>query len=66
MAVNRVVLQHMSLNMLEEVDSYHLAPNTFHIDDDCNIFSPIEGNEEEFGTIMLSTSPDIMPRGSNR
>lgn len=65
MAVNRVVLQHMSLNMLEEVDSYHPASNSFNIDDDCNIFSPIEGNEEEFGTIMLSTSPDIMPRGSN-
>jgi hypothetical protein len=51
--------------MLEEVDSYQLASNSFHIEDDCNIFSPIEGKDEDFGNIMLSNSPDIMPRGSN-
>jgi len=63
MAVNRVVLQHMSLNMLEEIESYHPVSNSLNIDEDCNIFPPIESNED-FGTIMFTTSTDVMPRGS--
>jgi len=63
MAVNRVVLQHMSLNMLEEIESYHPVSNSLNIDEDCNLFPPIESNED-FGTIMFTTSTDVMPRGS--
>ena len=65
MAVNRVVLQHMSLNMLEEIESYHPVSNSLNIDEDCNIFPPIETNED-FGTIVFTTSTDVMPRGSKR
>jgi len=63
MAVNRVVLQHMSLNMLEEIESYHPVSNSFHLDEDCNIFPSIEAAEEDFETLAFSATTDVMPRG---
>ena len=66
MAVNRVVLQHMSLNMLEEIESCHPVSNSFHLDEDCNIFSSIEAAEEDFEALAFSATADVMPRGPTR
>jgi MAP kinase interacting serine/threonine kinase len=50
MAVNRVVLQHMSLNMLEEIEPYHSASNSFSPDEGSNAASTNETSNEEFST----------------
>ena len=61
MAVNRVVLQHMSLNMLEEVEPYLPVSNSFYVNEDSNMPSFNETKQDEFSS-KSSTSPDVLSR----
>lgn len=62
MAVNRVVLQHMSLNLLEEGELYPSVENSFLIDDDSNMMLSTEKNEACLKT-SLSTSQELLSGG---
>lgn len=56
MAVNRVVLQHMSLNLLEEHEAY--PPDySLNADEKCNILPLYDANTEDDCTSMFSSSP---------
>lgn len=65
MAVNRVVLQHMSLNLLEEGELYPSVENSFLIDDDSNMMLSTEKNEACLKT-SLSTSQELLSGGHAR
>lgn len=62
MAVNRVVLQHMSLNMFEEIEPYLPVSNSFYVNEDSNMKTLKETEHDEFSSKVLSTSPDILSR----
>ena len=66
MAVNRVVLQHMSLNMLEEIETYLPVSNSFYGNEDSNMPTLNETKHDDFPSKILSTSPDILSREHTR
>ena len=66
MAVNRVVLQHMSLNMFEEIEPYLPVSNSFYVNEDSNMKTLKETEHDEFSSKVLSTSPDILSREHTR
>lgn len=63
MAVNRVVLQHMSLNLLEEGELYPSIENSFHINDDSNLLSSNDEKNEECLNKTLTTSQELLSGG---
>ena len=66
MAVNRVVLQHMSLNLLEEGELYPSIENSFHINDDSNLLSSNDEKNEECLNKTLTTSQELLSGGQTR
>merc|ERR1711936_517704 len=54
MAVNRVVLQHMSLNMLEELEAYHPNSSSFDINEESNFASSKDQKHDAFSTIEFN------------
>ena len=57
MAVNRVVLQHMSLNPLEEHEAYPPSDYSLNADEKSNILPLHDVNTEDDCTSMFSLSP---------
>lgn len=54
MAVNRVVLQHMSLNMLEELEAYHPNSSSFDINEESNFASSKDQKHDAYATIEIT------------
>ena len=54
MAVNRVVLQHMSLNMLEDLEAYHPNSSSFDINEESNFASSKDQNHDAYATIEFT------------
>lgn len=57
MAVNRVVLQHMSLNLMEENELYPPAAYSLNADEKSNMLPSHEEKNEDESTAMLAASP---------
>jgi MAP kinase interacting serine/threonine kinase len=64
MAVNRVVLQHMSLNLLEENEPSSPASYSLNADEKSNMLpSHQEKNEDDCTTMLTTTPPAILSTG---
>jgi MAP kinase interacting serine/threonine kinase len=67
MAVNRVVLQHMSLNLLEENEPDPPAAYSFNADEKSNMLpSHEEKNEDDFTTMFETSPPALLTKGQSR
>jgi MAP kinase interacting serine/threonine kinase len=66
MAVNRVVLQHMSLNLLEENEIFPPADYSFNADEKSNILPSTKDNNEDGCATVINTSPStLLTKGQN-